>query len=316
MIHLVCPNPAVDRTLLFETLKKEIPNRPSEVREFPGGKSFNVAYSLTFDSKEPIMIHTMLGGEYGRRVESLAAARDYQLQTTPVHDNTRLCNILVDKTNAFIVPIYEKGFDLAAETLTNFTDTLVNAIHNGDFLVFSGSLMQGMPADYISQVSEKLNVRSISYSLCVDTGGEALVSTYQTTKPTMIKINDEEILDLFPGKSLTNVDDFLDLLKHEINPEIPFFIITLGKAGVIARANGHYYYGYAKPIDAKNPIASGDFFLGRVLKGLRSKTAFAKTLQDALLFSTCNVLNWYPEITSAQLIEIAPTVTVKQLTDK
>ncbi|ABP89173.1 Fructose-1-phosphate kinase and related fructose-6-phosphate kinase (PfkB) [Streptococcus suis 05ZYH33] len=46
MIHLICPNPALDRTLLVEKIEKNIPLRPTEVRDYPGGKSFNVAYAL------------------------------------------------------------------------------------------------------------------------------------------------------------------------------------------------------------------------------------------------------------------------------
>ena len=35
MIHLVCPNPAIDRTLLVDGFVKSLPNRPYEVKEFP-----------------------------------------------------------------------------------------------------------------------------------------------------------------------------------------------------------------------------------------------------------------------------------------
>lgn len=38
MIHLICPNPALDRTLLVEKIEKNIPLRPTEVRDYPGGK--------------------------------------------------------------------------------------------------------------------------------------------------------------------------------------------------------------------------------------------------------------------------------------
>lgn len=37
MIHLICPNPALDRTLLVEKIEKNIPLRPTEVRDYPGG---------------------------------------------------------------------------------------------------------------------------------------------------------------------------------------------------------------------------------------------------------------------------------------
>ena len=46
MIHVVCPNPALDRTVLLSQFKEDVVNRPSQVHENAGGKSFNVAYVL------------------------------------------------------------------------------------------------------------------------------------------------------------------------------------------------------------------------------------------------------------------------------
>lgn len=313
MIHLICPNPAIDRTLLFKHLEYAIPNRPLEVRESPGGKSFNVAYSATFDSQEPLLIHTMLGGEYGVRVEKLAQLKEYPIIKTAIEENTRLCNILVDTTTSSILPIYEKGFSLKETQLSHFTQKLIETVQERDFLVFSGSFMKNMPNNYISQTMKLLKKQSPNVSLCVDTSGEALVETYQTAQPYLIKINDEEVRDLFPTKVLETIEDYLDLFKNDVDPAINYFVITLGKAGVVARGNGLLYYGKAEAVEAKNPIASGDFFLGRLVKGLIHEDNFEDILADALLFSTANVLNWFPEVTKEQLAIIKPTITVKRM---
>lgn len=99
MIHLICPNPAIDRTLLLKTIEQAIPNRPIEIREFPGGKSFNVAYALSYTEEPPaLMIHTMLGGIYGDYVHTMAKEKGYHLAITATNKNTRMCNILVDTT--------------------------------------------------------------------------------------------------------------------------------------------------------------------------------------------------------------------------
>lgn len=311
MIHLICPNPAIDRTLLLKKIETAIPNRPIEVRESPGGKSFNVAYALTYEKNSPeITIHTMLGGLYGTHLTQLAQEKGYALKATTVATNTRLCNILVDMTDQTIVPVYEAGFELDAATLQQFTQTLLESLNEGDFLVFSGSLMKGMPADYICQITDELAKRNLSVKLCVDTSGEALRQTYQQTTPYLIKINDEEIQDLFPEKELATVTDYLTLLSNDINPEIPNFIITLGKKGIVGRLNQTFYTGSALPIEAKNPIACGDFFLGRLVKGMYQQTTPEETLTSALLFSTCNAMNWYPEVTEQQMTTIFPTITV------
>lgn len=314
MIHLICPNPAVDRTLLLHSIKTALPNRPIEVKEFPGGKSFNVAYALSYEkSPVEITIHTMLGGLYGTHVANLAQERGYHVAKTHVEQNTRLCNILVDMSQKTVIPVYENGFDLTEETLAKFTETLLTSIQTDDLLVFSGSLMKGMPADYICQIDKELQKRNLDIRLCVDTSGETLAQTYQQTNPYLIKINDEELQDIFPEKELTTVEDYLEVLKNDIRSEIPNFIVTLGKKGIAGRINGAFYRGYAEPVEAKNPIACGDFFLGRLVKGILQEETPETMLQSALLFSTCNVMNWYPEVTDAQLESLVPTITVEKI---
>lgn len=313
MIHIVCPNPAVDRTLLFGKIQKSLPNRPKEIREFPGGKGFNVAYALQYKQPEEMIIHTMLGGNYGQQVADLAKDLGYQLKITKIATNTRICNILIDQSQQDIFPLYERGFELDEETLHDFTCQLVETVNDGDYLVFSGSLMQGMPADYTFRVKNLLQLQGKQVNLCVDTSGPALLNTYQESSPYLVKINDEEILDIFPNEKLETTNDYLKLLQNKVDPKIPYFIITLGKDGVIARAKGTFYFASAKKVIANNPIASGDFFLGRLMAGLSQHQTFSKTLQDAVTFSTTNVLNWYPEVFSEQLLEVAQTITIKEL---
>lgn len=313
MIHLVCPNPAIDRTLLIEKIETAIPNRPLEVKEFPGGKSFNVAYALSYEPDSPeITIHTMLGGLYGIHLTQLAKEKGYHIQATTVSKNTRLCNILVDMTDKTVLPVYESGFQLEETTLSQFTENLLDSLADGDFLVFSGSLMQGMPADYICQIANEIAKRQLAIYLCVDTSGEALIQTYQQTTPYLIKINDEEVQELFPDKNLQTVDDYLALLANDIKPEIPNFVITLGKKGIVGRFNQTFYTGYAQPVEAKNPIACGDFFLGRLVKGMLQQKTPEQTLTSALQFSTCNAMNWYPEVTDEQMNALLSTITVEK----
>ncbi|KAF1304021.1 1-phosphofructokinase [Enterococcus saccharolyticus] len=312
MIHLICPNPAIDRTILLEKIETATPNRPIEVKEFPGGKSFNVAYALSYEETPKLMIHTMVGGIYGEHLIQLANEQGYQVQATTVRKNTRLCNILVDTTKKEIIPVYEGGFDLDTDTLELFTNNLLATVKENDLLVFSGSLMKGMPTNYISQIEQALKQRHIEIKLCVDTSGEALVSTYNTTSPYLIKINDEEIQDLFPEKNLQTIDDYLSLLTNDIKSEIPNFIITLGKKGIVGRIDGTLYTGAAQPVEAKNPIACGDFFLGRLVKGIAQQQAPEDTLKSALLFSTCNAMNWFPAVTKEQMEQLRPTITVNK----
>lgn len=312
MIHLVCPNPAIDRTLLLETFSQGVPNRPYEVKEFPGGKSFNVAYAYAFEENplETCSIHTIIGGLNGEYLKQLAAVRDLDLHLTYTEKNTRLCNILVDTSKRVIYPVYESGFNLTADLLEQFQHKLVSKISEGDKLVFSGSLMKGMPADFISQVHRSSDKKA---KLFVDTSGPALKEAYKEDC-YMIKINDEEVLDLFPDERLETIADYVGLLKNKVRKEIPYFIITLGADGVIARLHQQIVHLKAAPIEVKNPIASGDFFLGALVRFLDEDHDPLDALKTAISYSTANCLNWYPEIHKKDLADIQKGVTIQYFT--
>lgn len=310
MIHLICPNPAIDRTLLVKNFSKGKPNRPFEVREFPGGKSFNVAYALNFE--EPIVdfkVHTIIGGDNGNHLKSLAKSAHVTLSALEIKENTRICNIIFDTINNDTYPIYENSFTLRPELLEQFTQGLEKAIKPNDTIIFSGSLMKGMPDDYIQQFQIKFKNQNVKFF--IDTSGEALKNAYHA-KPEVIKINDEEILDLVPDAQLIQIEDYVNFLRGKIAEEIPFFIITLGAKGIIAKMKDDIYYLSLPKINAKNPIASGDFFLGGLVKYLTISDDYEFALKKAISYSTANCLNWYPELNKNDVSHFFESVKIKK----
>lgn len=312
MIHLICPNPAIDRTLLIEDFTVDSPNRPYTIKEFAGGKSFNVAYALDFESPNvPYCIHTILGGKNGDYLKELAAKRTIHLEITDVDVNTRFCTIIADTKNNNIYPIYENSFVLSKPLLNKFTKQLLNAIQPQDTVVFSGSLMKGMPDDYIAQLQKQLKGQDIRFF--IDTSGVALVEAFQE-HPAVIKINDEELCDLVPDYTFNELEDYADFLKSKTAATIPYFIITLGAKGVVAKLNQMVFHLSLPPVKAKNPIACGDFFLGGLVKYLTlGQLEDLEVLKKAISYSTANVLNWFPEMKQSDIDRIEKEIIIQRL---
>lgn len=308
MIHLVCPNPAIDRTLLVDGFVKSLPNRPYESKEFPGGKGFNVAYAIGFEKpKVDFCVHTIAGGRNGDYLGELAKKQNVPVKFTKIDSNTRVCNIIMDTKNHLIYPIYENSFQLDDALLKEYTETLKASLAPEDYIVFSGSLMKGMPTDYIAEFIQEFREKQVK--IFVDTSGEALRQAYQA-KPYAIKINDEEILDIFPNANFDTIEEFAKLLASDATANIPVFIITLGEKGIIAKINDQILYVTAKKVEAKNPIACGDFFLGGLVKNLVIGENPETTLKKAISYSTANVLNWYPELTKPAIDEVFASLEV------
>lgn len=308
MIHLVCPNPAIDRTLLVDGFVKSLPNRPYEVKEFPGGKGFNVAYAIGYEAPSvEFCVYTIAGGRNGEYLGDLAISSNVPVNFTKIDSNTRVCNIIMDTQNFATYPIYENSFQLNNELLEKYTSALKRSVKEMDYIVFSGSLMKGMPSNYIAKFINEFREKDVK--IFVDTSGEALRQAYQA-KPYAIKINDEEILDIFPEADLSTIDSYAALLASKATESIPVFIITLGEKGIIAKIDDQILYVKAKKVVAKNPIACGDFFLGGLIKNLATGQNPEYTLKRAISYSTANVLSWYPELNQQQIEEIFRSLEV------
>ncbi|MEW4353304.1 PfkB family carbohydrate kinase [Streptococcus pneumoniae] len=310
MIHLVCPNPALDRTILIENFAEDVVNRPTEVHENAGGKSFNVAYVLNQEkTKEsrPFCIHTMLGGKMGDYISELNQNQEIPLVVTQVRKNTRTCSIMIDTVQKKTYLLYEAGFDLDEELLAQFTDQLLNSVKVGDSVVFSGSLMKGMPEDYIAQVAAALPSH---VDLIVDTSGAALKAALKA-QPKVVKINDEELKEL-TGQSTDTAEEVASLL--EVYKEIPFFIVTMGGKGVVARLEEDLFHLTFPKIELKNPIASGDFFLGSLCHALANR---GKVDREAVIracaYATANCLQWTPKVDPADVERIASEINLRIL---
>ncbi|BCP58487.1 TPA: 1-phosphofructokinase family hexose kinase [Streptococcus suis] len=306
MIHLICPNPALDRTLLVEKIEKNIPLRPTEVRDYPGGKSFNVAYALRENGVTDYIIHTILGGQIGRYIQELNADSGNVLGVVENGQNTRTCNIYVETSTGDVVLFYEKGFELTAELLDQFTRQIENSLQAGDILVFSGSLMKGMPDDYIQQFIEKYpEVLTI-----VDTSGPALRAAYQA-HPALIKINNEELKEIYPELDEDSSEDILRILK-DVTPH-ENIIITMGGRGSLAKIGQRFFRIQSPKKETRNPIAAGDFYLGVLVKGISQNQDPEIFLKEAAAFATANCLNYFPEVLAEQFEAIFDQIIFEEV---
>ena len=293
MLHLICPNPALDRTILIDGYQEGQVNRPYLVHENAGGKSFNVAYVLKREGGglcQDFLIHTILGGHMGDYLLFLNKKDGVPLAVTQVEKNTRTCTITIDSKERKTYLVYEKGFELDSDLLENFRKEILSSLQVGDYLVFSGSLMKGMPDDFIASLAEEV---AGQVHLVVDTSGPALKEAVKA-KPVLLKINDEEAAELV-GHALEREEDLIQVLRDYA--DIPNFIITRGGDGVLARLGQDFYKLRFPAIQVKNPIASGDFFLGYLVHILEKEGQLnLQAVKKACAYASANCLEWLPQV--------------------
>jgi len=297
MIRIVCPNPALDRTVIVDELREGVPNRPLEVHEFPGGKGFNVAYAVarrTSAEKSDVRfaVYTVLGGRIGEKVRDLAEARSIPVVSLETANDTRSCNIVVEARTRKSYPIYEDGLQFSASDRERLGAAVTDGIGAGDWVVLSGSMPPGLRADFVAGVVREC--RAANAQIVVDTSGPALV-TAEEAGPTILKVNDEELSEAFDGAACDTTEQVASILRERVNQAIPLVIITRGARGTVARAGATVVELQGESISARNPVASGDIFLGNLV----ARLAQDRTRLDALSPGTADPAQTVERVISA-----------------
>lgn len=99
----------------------------------------------------------------------------------------------------------------------------------------------------------------------VDTSGAALQEAYQA-RPALIKINNEELKDIYPELDEESPEAILGILK-EVTPH-ENIIITMGDKDSLAKIDQSFFCIQSPKKETRNPIAAGDFYMGLLVKGI------------------------------------------------
>ncbi|MGQ3381025.1 1-phosphofructokinase family hexose kinase [Priestia endophytica] len=312
MIHIVCLNPALDRTIFVKRFQKNGVSRASSSFNALGGKGFNVVRPfLATQETDEVQIHTLLGGPVGLQLQNMMSELGLTIngKVTPIQGYTRYCSVIVEEESGEASLINEKGPEVTTQEMFAFLETLTSSIQNGDYVILSGSLPAGIPVDFYKTIIEE--TQDLGAKVILDSSGEAL-SEGVKAKPWLTKVNEHEFLELMnesnSNKSIETIERILTSNDAQSN-----FIITLGKEGCLAKLNNHVWRFSLPSIQAVNATASGDIFLGGFIKEWSKSRDLEKALIQASTYSLSNCLYWYPKVDVTKANDYRNKIRVYQL---
>lgn len=297
MIHVVCLNPAIDRTLKLPSLHLNSVSRASEVQEVLGGKGFNIIRA--FQSLSPAItytVHTLLGGHTGDYLQQLMQKEQISYVATPIKENNRSCSILVDEEQHQDHLINEPGPLISEWEYKQFLEQFTASLQQDDIAIFSGSLPPGLPKNAYQTLIELCNNHGVKSIL--DASGEALTFGVQA-EPWLLKINQQEFEDLLQLDHCLSLAPLQqEVLQYDSRSNI---IITLGAKGSLAKWENHLYETAIPRVSAVNATASGDIFLGGFISAFTLEENIETALTTASGASLSNCLHWFPHIDPVQV---------------
>jgi 1-phosphofructokinase family hexose kinase len=278
MILCVGTTPTVQRTMVFPHLVIDEVNRAATVHEHASGKSVNVARVLGVLGQQA----TAVGFAGGRRgqffLEDIASAGiSHDFVTTTAQ--TRLCTTVIDQTTRHATELVEEAPAASPaewEALIARIDAHVTA---ANAVVFSGTLAPGAPADFCDRWIGR------GPTVVVDAKGQPMQRALAAQKGRVIaKLNRAELAQTL-GQTLATEAELFEAMQRAA-PSDGWIVVTMGKDGAAAWAEGKLWRVTAPRVEVISAIGSGDAFAAGLV------AAMPRGIEEALrLAAACGVAN-------------------------
>ncbi|MCX6054238.1 MAG: hexose kinase [Chloroflexi bacterium] len=287
MIYTLTINPAVDKLIFLESLKKNQTNRPIKTAETIGGKGTHVSLNLNLLNEENLAILTA-GGYTGEKL--IQMLHDQKIKTMIILGTgfeTRTNYVIVESTKDCTL-IAEQGNLITNEIIDQVLDMLRKTLIQGDYLVLSGesgNSTRNIYAEIIREFS-LLGVR-----IFLDASGIALQESIKE-RPFLVKPNLDELSQIC-GRQLTenNIDEIVDCLKVFEKYPIRVVAVSMGAGGSLIKMGGEIFRAYVPRIEVENTIGCGDSYLAALVYGFYNDMELEKIIILATAISAATAEN-------------------------
>ena len=272
MITTLTPNPSLDRTLSVDRLDRGGVTRASRVRVECSGKGVNVARALSRNGHAARAVFPANPDEAGVFASALATDGTGAC-TVGIRGSVRACVALVEPDGT-TTKVNEPGPEMSAWEAQDLVSAVVAAAADSDWVVASGSLPPGAPANLYAQLATALP--GADRRLAVDTSGAAL-DALVGTPCALAKPNLAELANVI-GRRPRTVGEVIEVAEILRRGGWRSVLVSMGRVGAVLVAD-EVCYGVAPATDVRNTVGAGDALLAGFLSaGGRGPTALAEGL--------------------------------------
>ena len=264
MIVTVTANPSLDRTaaLAGELQRGEVHRLVSATVE-AGGKGVNVARAIRYAGRDVLAVLPAADSD-----PILGLLEDLGLAhaNLPVPARVRT-NITLTEPDGTTTKLNEPGTPMPNEAVAAFTELVLAQASGADWVVLSGSLPPGMPADWYARLVPAL--RASGCKVAVDTSDEplaALAAAFPASAPDLLKPNSEELAQLSGADAAEleaaahsgDVGAAVAAARVLVDAGVGAVLATLGSAGAVLVTDSGAWRAVAPPITLRSTFGAGD----------------------------------------------------------
>lgn len=278
MILTITMNPSIDISYPLEEFNLDTVNRVKNVQKTAGGKGLNVTRILKQLDAE-LTASGLIGGFLGEEIKKDLEKSGITHNFLPISGETRNCIAILHEGQQ--TEILESGPIITEQEAAAFLRHFKELADKANILSFSGSLPEGLPVDFYSQMLQACQPKPV----VLDCSGAALAEVLKgDAKPRLIKPNTEELAGLLGREISTELSELKAALSDPIFVGIEWVVVSMGSDGAFAKHHEKFYRVSIPKIDVVNPVGSGD----ATVAGLTA--AIEQGLSDVDILKQGNVL--------------------------
>ena len=311
MILAITMNPAIDKIYFVENYQINEVHRPTKVIDSAGGKGLNVARVANIIGEE-VAATGFVGGGNGKFIENAIEKLGIINRFVHIESNSRICINVTDTVHKTCSEVLEPGPHIHVNEEKQFLEAFNDMIKDVDVITISGSLPQGVSADFYSKLIQEANRQQ--KKVILDSSKEALQLGI-LAKPYAIKPNKDEIKTFYKG-SLDSIDGLIDALVFFQNQGVKMPIISLGSAGSLIAYENKVYQVKIPRINVINTVGSGDAFVAGCAVGLSRQYSLEDTLRLATACGCVNAMHQQTGyVTEEEVCDFTKQVIVEKIAD-
>jgi 6-phosphofructokinase 2 len=278
-------NPSLDKSTQFTGLVPEQKIRCESPRYDAGGGGINVSKAILRLGGESLCVFTS-GGSPGIKLEELVQKEGITIKTIPTQNWTRENFVALDtNTNAqyrFCFP-GEPISDVEKGTiLQTFQELKTN------YLVASGSLNEGLSADFYQQIADFSKISGTK--LIADTSGEALKKVLEKGV-YLAKPNIGELAKLI-GVEHLEINEVAPAARKLIEKgSAEIVVVSLGAKGAVLVTATQTEFIPAPNVVKKSTVGAGDSMVGAMVWALAQNKPLKEVVQWGVACGSAATMN-------------------------
>ena len=273
--------PCVQRILEFGHVGKGVVNRAAKVTIGIGGKGANTARMVGQLGGKPVLVG-FSGGANGRLLERMLDDEGVGYRHVDVAGETRFCQTLVEAGNPETTELVEEMPPITSADWKHMVELFQSLELGGAVVPISGKLPDGAPVDAYAQLCAQ--VAGQGGQVILDAHGESLLLSLEH-KPSVVKINDVELLQTLGGGNL------MGACRELLSRGAQAVLITRGGRTAFFAEQFRTLEIHPAKIEAINPVGSGDAVTAGLAVALNNGRQFDEALIDGMACGAANALN-------------------------